>query len=76
MILLFIKEKSQLLYNFSDIVTIKLFEISFQYLYNNLVQVNVACIQCELATIFNYGLIIKHQNHFLKEETSAVIDLC
>ena len=30
----------------------------------------------ELATNFNYGLIIKPQNHFLKEVISAVMDLC
>ena len=28
----------------SDIVTVKLFEVSLEYLYNNLVQVNGACI--------------------------------
>jgi hypothetical protein len=45
-ILLFVKEKSQSFYNFSDIVTVKLFESFLQFLYNNFIQVIVACIQC------------------------------
>ena len=28
----------------SDIITVKLFEVSLEFLYNNLVQVNGACI--------------------------------
>ena len=56
-------KKSQFLYNFSEIVTVKLFDISLQFLYNNLVQFISACIQC-IFILQTHSLCFSQANWF------------